>query len=696
MRELCKKIVRISTALLSAVLLAACGQEEVMPSSLPAGEELLFFSAGEGTGMELVIEKNALYDAAPEVKGANGEGRLLYMQFYQGEAVQLWASAPYRENGQEYVSVYMYRQDGSRETCIDRIDWESGRRICFRDSQGCFYSISRGLGNDNDSIVRMDSSGKVLYTAKIEGDRGSIQRICELADGRLAVLVYKGSGRTNYGMVLLDGKGKTEIVELSELPPGQPCCMGISQEGLFLISEERLYRVELPGGKLEPLFSFAPTTYLVYDVMNPVAAFCLGGNGKLELLRSDLQNEWSYETLGWRKKDEGRQEVVLRAWSLKNNNFLKEQVLKFNSISERYQVVLEGAGEGESLSDYRTRTGVELAAGKGPDLLENILIEFPGSLIEKEILADLAPFMNQAGIKEEDYFPLTFGIWRTGDSIYNIRFASSLTERTIVSSVLGDVAEPDIETLADALLAYPENAVYDIGFSGRSILRELLEGSQTLWGMVDWENGSCDFGGDLFRKLLEVSKKYQYDKRNNYPLIFGYRDFSSFQHLYLSPTEEEARANGNVPLGQLFDDGLHPVGLGSGMSFWINANAVNKEGAWEFLRFLLSDEVQESLMEDFNKMPAMKSVFWKVAEDEIKNGPTEKYGKGLFTAPLSREKAEEVAALLENARALPYNTETILEIVLEESQDYFDGSKEIPQVVDAIENKVGLYLQERR
>ena len=101
-------------------------------------------------------------------------------------------------------------------------------------------------------------------------------------------------------------------------------------------------------------------------------------------------------------------------------------------------------------------------------------------------------------------------------------------------------------------------------------------------------------------------------------------------------------------------------------------------------------------MEDFNKMPAMKSVFWKVAEDEIKNGPTEKYGKGLFTTPLSREKAEEVAALLENARALPYNTETILEIVLEESQDYFDGSKEIPQVVDAIENKVGLYLQERR
>lgn len=39
---------------------------------------------------------------------------------------------------------------------------------------------------------------------------------------------------------------------------------------------------------------------------------------------------------------------------------------------------------------------------------------------------------------------------------------------------------------------------------------------------------------------------------------------------------------------------------------------------------------------------------------------------------------------------------SILEIVLEEAQDYFDGIKEIPQVVDVIENRVGLYLKERK
>lgn len=695
MRKLFQRVFGSSAVLLSLMLLVACGEKETLQPSLPGGKELAFLSAGEGADMELTVETGVLFDAAPELKGAYGKGKFLGMQFYQGEPVQLWASAPGTENGQETVTVYMYRQDGSREECIGRVDRQTGQSICFRDSQGFCYGISRGGEGDNDSIVKLDGSGRILYSAKIKGERGRVERLCELPDGCVAALARKSSGRLNYGIVLLDDKGNLTDVELPELAPGLPCYMGTSEDALMLISQERLYRVGLSDGKLEPLFSFVQTAYTVSDLLNPVAAFFLGEDGRLEVLRADLQNSRTYETLSWKKKAEGRQEVILRAWSLKNNSFLKDQVMKFNSSSEKYQVVLEGPGEGEGLDEYSTRTGVELATGNGPDILEKALIEAPGSLIEKGMLADLAPFMKRDGIQEEGYFPVAFDTWRTGDSIYNVWYAGSLMERTIASAVLGDAGKPSIEAVADALLAYPENAVYDRGYSGTAILRELLEGSETLWGMVDWEKGACDFGGELFGKLLEAAKRYQYDAGNNYAPICSYRDFYSFQDIYRSPSWEEAMAGGNVPVGQLFDDGAHPVGLGFGVSFSVNANSANREGAWEFLRFLLSADVQESLMEDYNMLPVMKSVFWAVAEEEILHGPTEKYGKGLFAAPLSREKAEEVAALMESTRALPYKTEAILEIVLEESQAYFGGSKEIPQVAEAVENRVGLYLKER-
>lgn len=395
------------------------------------------------------------------------------------ETVQLWASAPYRDKGDLYVTVYMYRQDGTKETCVEQIDRLSGQRIGFRDSQGYCYSVDRG-GENNDSIVKLDSSGKTLYRAKLEGDRGQIKAFCEMADGRLAVLVNKSSGPMNYGLVLFDDKGKATNVELSGLTPGQNCYIGISEEGLLLVTEERLFRVVLPEGKLEPLFSFVQTAYAVGGgLQKSVVAFCLREDGKLEMLRVDQQGSGTCETLRLEEKSEDRQDVILRGWSVKNNSF----------------------------------------AGKGPDILECNLIESPESLIEKGVLADLAPLMEQAGMKEEDYFPVTFDKWRTEGIIYSIRCSGSLMERTISSAVLGDIVNPDIEILVDALLAYPENAVYDSGFSADRILRELLEGSETLWGMVDWEKGTCDFDRELFRKLLEAARRYQYDAKNNYPVI---------------------------------------------------------------------------------------------------------------------------------------------------------------------------------
>ena len=667
------------------LLFAACGPEETVQPSPQEG--LSFLSAGGGADLSLAIESDAFYDVASELEG----GKFLCMQFYQGVPVQLWASAADRASGT--VSVYMYRQDGTRETCLEGIERSLGQHIRFRDSEGCYYSIDYDM-TQGTCIIKLDGTGKRLYTTARMGRRIK-EPICELPDGRLAMLTFEGTSQDNFEITLLDAGGKWTAAVMPETL-SFPSCLGTSEEGLLLMMDECLYRVDIPEGRLERSFSFVQTVYAVWS-SGDLCAFRVRRDGNLDLLRSDRQGSGGRcEALSLTQRSVDRAEVILRGLNVEDEYWLKEQALRFNSANGRYQVVIEGLEQGEDEDDLITRTGVELATGKGPDILVEGLIESPASLIEKGGLADLAPLMERAGIKEEDYFPLAFDTWRTGDSIYSIKFSSDFKEQRMSSDVLGDVEYPDIETLVDAMLAYPENAGYNA--YAKRILRELLGGSETLWGMVDWEKGTCDFGVDLFAKLLEVAKRYGYDARTKYPTVVSFRSFGSVYGFYTFPTREETGEEGYVLMGQLFDDGSHPISWNVD-SCAINANAANLEGAWEFLQFLLGDEAQERMMHvAFSDMPVKRSVFWAAAEAEIMNGNTRNYaypGGGLITEPPSRERVEEIAELIENVRALPYKTEAILEIVLEEAQEYFDGVKEIPQVVDAVENRVGLYLKER-
>ena len=82
---------------------------------------------------------------------------------------------------------------------------------------------------------------------------------------------------------------------------------------------------------------------------------------------------------------------------------------------------------------------------------------------------------------------------------------------------------PDVETLVDALLAWQEDAVLLKRFSAQDVLEYLLQGSEDIWGLVDWESGTCDFSGEFFAKILEVAKRYGYDERKNYPEVMESR-----------------------------------------------------------------------------------------------------------------------------------------------------------------------------
>ena len=62
----------------------------------------------------------------------------------------------------------------------------------------------------------------------------------------------------------------------------------------------------------------------------------------------------------------------------------------------------------------------------------------------------------------------------------------------------------------------------------------------------------------------------------------------------------------------------------------------------------------------------------------------------------TEEKVEQVRRALEDSQVPPLKTQPILNIICEEAEAYFSGAKSIEEVTPIIQNRVQLYLDERR
>lgn len=334
----------------------------------------------------------------------------------------------------------------------------------------------------------------------------------------------------------------------------------------------------------------------------------------------------------------------------------------------------------------------------------------------KGAFVDLRPYMEKSGINEEDYFPAAFDYWRDGDKIYSASMLARTKGLWISEELLGSREEPDIETLVNALLAYPEKAMFKSAWESDQVLDYFLIGSEDLWGMINWEQNTCDFDGELFRKMLQVAKEYGYDAKKDYPTV---SEFTS-DTFYKYQTSAQLESEGKVYVGYIFEDGCYPSINQTGVMV-INSNSdeAHREGAWEFIKFLLSEEVQSTI--HHSTYPVNKNAFETIAAREIEegsvvysvnaNGVTTKEIKtaasvwaelkgdeAAFKAiyDLTEEKVGEIRVLLDSCKALPINTAHIRGIICEEAAAYFDGSKSIQEVVPIIENRVQLYLNEKK
>ena len=617
---------------------------------------------------------------------------VLGRQYWQGEPVTLLGELAKTEDGGRVMDVYMQPAGKEKRLLMGGISEDYRSIGWYLDGDGDCYIAGK------DGVIKLDGEGNMLYRS-LPGV--AVEDICGLGDGRLVLLARDGR---NYGLWRLDAAtGEAAALDGVALDSGSQY-IGAYGGRLLLLDQAGFWHVDLKKGTKTLELPLEGTSYMFsgraadFWAEGSEAGVIWDTGAEERLTRFNLGDEREIVTIRVQNILEYNP-VSPRDWS----SWIRGQIQAFNQGNGEYYVVLEECGEGVAVSDFRTETGLRLAAGKGADIIcQDALPGDACDLIENGIFADLRPLMEASGMREEDYFPVAFDSWKYEGGIYGAALSVRTDGYSMDKSLLGEQREMTMEALLDIMLEPGAQRFLSSFLDERLILRDyLLPGSENLWGMVDWEEGTCDFKGGLFARILQAARRCARDTQHDYPMILEYRN----QNCYAFDTAEDLEKKNLVPLGIPFDDGWH-TRMYSSKVFGINAGSKHLEGAWRFLSFLLGEEAQSGL--DYADLPVSRKAFEGVMQREIETGAVEtKYDKtgrptgkiykgGQGAEDLTQEKADEIAGYLEDARVFPIRTQKVISIILEEADAYFSGEKSEAEVIDVVQNRVQLYLDERK
>lgn len=393
----------------------------------------------------------------------------------------------------------------------------------------------------------------------------------------------------------------------------------------------------------------------------------------------ELETGWapSQESETIQKNEKEKTVIRFETPGFQGRSMYQRAVDMFNAENDQYFVDLHTCNFGDELGDRRMTVKIEISAGGGPDILVDNIFHADNEMLEKGVLLDLSPYLEESGITSDKYFPQYKGIVYK-DKIYGVLPSGSVSGYAIKKAVLGTDEVPDMESFVDKLLAYPEKAGFrkkNFDGDGWRIVKWLLDGSENLWGVVDWEKRQCDFSLPIFSKILDVGKRYAADGIQEYEPILKVLSWK----IGMDPEIDSEW----VYLGYPFDAGYYPM-FDNLDSLMINANSKNIEGAFAFISYVMSKKGQNYMTDSVHR------EFW----ESNANYQISLSQSGRTNYVFNEEIKERIKEQNDLCHLIPRRPEAILNIVYEEVNDYIFGNKTKEAVIEIIQNRVQLYLDE--
>lgn len=451
------------------------------------------------------------------------------------------------------------------------------------------------------------------------------------------------------------------------------------------------------------------------------------------------------------------------------NYRIREQVYKFNRSNDEYRIVLKDYSENINYNDGSEFTyddaiaklNSDIASGDVPDLFV-CTQELPfDSYAAKGLFIDLYEYMDKDPETSRDKFEANvLKAFETNGKLYRIAPQFSVYGYAGLEKIVGPYADNwNTDAFLSLASSLPEGSTMFQDMTRAMMMDQFMYG---MYGeFVDGDTGKCTFDDGSFAKLLEYAKTL--DEKSIYDVI----DWDNIDDSFWEEMEN-AIPEGRIALSTIYVSSFmditswinytfktdeivllgFPTATGNPLiqdnngTIAISSRSKLKDGAWQFVKTLLSDEYQTNL--DW-ELPVRTSALEAMMEAQIKEAEEQKKweeennggdyilddgfgvmmpavtavaeeiivedvididGDGMIGMPrpierqervyLDEELAGMVLDYIRSADMLYQSNVEVQKIVNEEATRFFEGKCSSAQAAEAVQSRVSIYISESR
>lgn len=407
-------------------------------------------------------------------------------------------------------------------------------------------------------------------------------------------------------------------------------------------------------------------------------------------------------------------------------------------------VSIEGDEDTQAQSDYISKVNTALMSGGGADVLAMDVIPYY-KYAENGQLEDLQTYIDgDSDFNTADYrmnviealkykggqyvFPLdySFNYYEYDASLFDESGVSKM--QAADSFTIEELIEIAKESESMSLHPIMGMKGYTNPSSGTSVFNELFLSNYSSY--IDIANKTADFSSGSFADMLDTiqdweAQGYILNSSNADLSIEDFTESTTEQYFYKLKYNIELltrylRQEGmevTIPLAGVSPsttDNDTVLGLGKGQdgsqvftynqAYGMNANSQNKRLAWEFIKFMASQEMQESLQMHVTGLlglPIHNEARNNKAADGIVGELFMQTGEPTADKTLTDEQQaaldDYIGAIEKYSDMLnvcPIEDVTINSIIHAEVKAFFEGQSTSDEIASAIQSKVDMYLNE--
>lgn len=424
-------------------------------------------------------------------------------------------------------------------------------------------------------------------------------------------------------------------------------------------------------------------------------------------------------------KDIPDKDVIVLAGNWIDYN-LKNRVIEYNKTSDKYRIVVKEYQMYSTNEDYMagyTRLNNDIIAGNIPDIMiadNSLPIE---NYISKGILADVGKLIAEdEELSKSEFMENVFEAYKIDGKLYQV--IPSFYVQTVIGkkSNIGDRKSWTMKEMRDVVEGFGEGTQAFGEMTRDSFMYYVMNFGSS--DFVDVANGKCNFNSQQFIDILEYAKTLPeqisedyYDDENWWMTYQSqYRDNRTLlMYLYISDFQSmKYQINGYMGddvsyVGFPTDTGNGSV-LGADTSYVISAKSKCLDGAWDFVRYYLTDEYQigDGQNVSYWGLPVSKKAFFEKAKDVTcksywvdEEGKKQEYddyfsinGEEIVIEPLSQAQYDEMVNFIQSVTKRSYYNEELQKIVTEGVEPFFAGQKSAADVAKIIQSRAQVYVNE--